>query len=142
MSARGHAAAFLRRGHALVQRKRSFRKSGGMAAAKWAFNLDDMAADIYKRTFILLGFFAFCLLIPLGVTSTNNQVKRVGGKRWKMLHRSAYVINVLVAFHFIFAATHENGEPYVYALVVAVLLGYRFRQWRKKQAAVAVAVSP
>ena len=111
-------------------------------ALEWAFNLDDMAADIYKRTFILLGFFAFCLLIPLGVTSTNNQVKRVGGKRWKMLHRSAYVINVLVAFHFIFAATHENGEPYVYALVVAVLLGYRFRQWRKKQAAVAVAVSP
>jgi len=104
---------------------------------EWAFNLDDMVADIYKRPFILLGFVAFCMLVPLAFTSTNNQIKRVGGKKWKALHRMAYAINVLVAFHFIFAATHENGEPYVYAAAVALLLGYRVRQWAQRRAAAA-----
>ena len=65
------------------------------------------------------------LLIPIAVTSTNAQVKRLGGKRWKQLHRSVYVVNALIALHFIFAANHENGEPYIYVAVVLMLLLYR-----------------
>ena len=94
-------------------------------ALEWAFNLDDMIADVYKRPFILFGLVSFILLVPLAVTSTNAQVKRLGGKRWKQLHRSVYLINIMIALHFIFAATHENGEPYLYALVVLLLLIYR-----------------
>ena len=94
-------------------------------ALEWAFNVDDMIADVYKRPFILLGLISFMLLIPLAVTSTNAQVKRLGGKRWKQLHRSVYVVNTLIALHFIFAANHENGEPYIYAAVVLMLLLYR-----------------
>ncbi|CAA7625247.1 magnetosome biogenesis transporter MamZ [Magnetospirillum sp. UT-4] len=97
---------------------------------EWALNLGDMASDIYKRPFILLGLLAFAFLIPLAVTSANSQVKRIGGKRWKQLHRAVYAINALVALHFILAANHENGEPYVYAAAVVVLLWYRFHQWR------------
>ena len=97
---------------------------------EWALNLGDMSADIYKRPFILLGLGAFCLLIPLAFTSANSQIKRIGGKRWKKLHSATYVINGLVALHFILAANHENGEPYVYAAAVVVLLWYRFHQWR------------
>ena len=97
---------------------------------EWAMNLGDMVGDIYKRPFILLGLMAFCLLVPLAVTSSDGNVKRIGGKRWKKLHRATYVINGLVALHFIFAATHENGEPYVYALAVTALLWYRLHQWR------------
>ena len=92
---------------------------------EWAFNLDDMIADVYKRPFIILGLVSFMLLVPLAVTSTNAQVKRLGGKRWKQLHKSAYIINILIAAHFIFAATHENGEPYIYAAIVLVLILYR-----------------
>ncbi len=94
-------------------------------ALEWAFNVDDMVADVYKRPFILLGLVSFMLLVPLAVTSTNAQVKRIGGKRWKQLHRSVYIINALIALHFIFAANHENGEPYIYAAVVVMLLTYR-----------------
>ncbi len=94
-------------------------------ALEWAFNLDDMIADVYKRPFIILGLISFMLMVPLAVTSTNAQIKRLGGKRWKQLHRSVYVINVLIALHFIFAANHENGEPYIYAAVVLALILYR-----------------
>jgi DMSO/TMAO reductase YedYZ heme-binding membrane subunit len=97
---------------------------------EWALNLGDMSADIYKRPFILLGLGAFSLLIPLAFTSANSQIKRIGGKRWKRLHSATYVINGLVALHFILAANHENGEPYVYAAAVFVLLWYRVHQWR------------
>jgi DMSO/TMAO reductase YedYZ heme-binding membrane subunit len=97
---------------------------------EWALNLGDMASDIYKRPFILLGLAAFILLIPLAFTSANSQIKKIGGKRWKKLHSATYVINALVALHFILAANHENGEPYVYAAAVIVLLWYRFYQWR------------
>jgi DMSO/TMAO reductase YedYZ heme-binding membrane subunit len=97
---------------------------------EWALNLDDMVGDIYKRPFILLGLGAFLLLIPLAITSANSQVKKLGGKRWKKLHSATYVINPLVALHFILAANHENGEPYVYAAAVLILLWYRFYQWR------------
>jgi DMSO/TMAO reductase YedYZ heme-binding membrane subunit len=97
---------------------------------EWALNLGDMVGDIYKRPFILLGLAAFALLIPLAFTSANSQIKKIGGKRWKKLHSATYVINALVALHFILAANHENGEPYVYAAAVIVLLWYRFYQWR------------
>ncbi len=94
-------------------------------ALEWAFNLDDMILDIYKRPFIILGLISFMLLVPLAVTSTNAQIKRIGGKRWKQLHRSVYAINIMIALHFIFAANHENGEPYVYAGIVLILILYR-----------------
>ncbi|HIJ63755.1 MAG TPA: MFS transporter [Rhodospirillaceae bacterium] len=97
---------------------------------EWAMNLDDMLADIAKRPFILLGLSAFSLLLPLALTSTDSQIKRMGGSRWKKLHRANYIINALVALHFIFAATHENGEPFIYAIAVVLLLGYRLDQWQ------------
>ena len=108
---------------------------------EWAFNLDDMAADIYKRPFIILGLLAFLMLIPLAITSNNDQIKKIGGKRWKSLHRMTYAINLAIALHFIFAATHENGEPYIYATAVLGLLGYRFRQWMQKRAIAAPSAS-
>ncbi|MEI6985379.1 MAG: magnetosome biogenesis transporter MamZ [Rhodospirillaceae bacterium] len=94
-------------------------------ALEWAFNLDHMVADVYRRPFIILGLLGFMLMVSLAVTSTNAQIKRIGGKRWKMLHKSVYVINLLIALHFILAANHENGEPYIYAAIVLALLAYR-----------------
>jgi DMSO/TMAO reductase YedYZ heme-binding membrane subunit len=95
-------------------------------ALEWAFNLDDMIADVYKRPFIIFGLLSFMLMVPLAVTSTNAQIKRIGGRRWKQLHKLVYIINIMISLHFIFAANHENGEPYIYAAVVLALLGYRF----------------
>lgn len=97
---------------------------------EWVFDLDDMFADIYKRPFILLGLISFILLTPLALTSRRDAIRRLGGKKWKKLHKMVYVLNVTVALHFIFAAETENGEPYIYAALVALLLGYRY--WRRR----------
>ncbi|MBF0130062.1 MAG: MFS transporter [Alphaproteobacteria bacterium] len=101
-------------------------------ALEWAFNVHDMLGDIVKRPFILLGILAFIPMTALAVTSTDRQIRRLGGKRWKKLHQAVYAIGILAALHFIFAANHENGEPYVYAVIIAALLAYRVAGWRKK----------
>ena len=55
------------------------------------FDLAEMWKDIAKRKFITVGFTAFVLLIPLALTSTAGWIRRLGGKRWQMLHRLIYV---------------------------------------------------
>ncbi|MBF0237122.1 MAG: ferric reductase-like transmembrane domain-containing protein [SAR324 cluster bacterium] len=98
---------------------------------EWVFNLNEIFTDIVERPFILLGVAAFIILVVLAVTSTKGWMKKLGGKKWKKLHKTVYLVNILVAFHFMFAATHENGEPLIYGFAVALLLGYRW--WKRPQ---------
>ncbi|MBF0260600.1 MAG: sulfoxide reductase heme-binding subunit YedZ, partial [Magnetococcales bacterium] len=98
---------------------------------EWNLKWNDIVADVYKREFTLLGLAAYTMLIVLALTSTNNAVRKLGIHRWKQLHQMTFAINVLVAFHFIFASTHDNGEPYVYLILVVMLIWYRFQQYLK-----------
>ncbi|MBF0461932.1 MAG: MFS transporter [Magnetococcales bacterium] len=95
---------------------------------EWNLKWNDIVADIYKRPFTLLGVAAFVMLVVLAGTSTQQAIRRWGIQRWKQIHRMTYAINILIALHFIFASTHDNGEPYVYLILVGLLLWYRFRQ--------------
>jgi sulfoxide reductase heme-binding subunit YedZ len=52
------------------------------------FDVHEMLADVAKRRFITAGFTGFVLLIPLAVTSTTRWIRRLGGRRWNLLHRS------------------------------------------------------
>ena len=58
------------------------------------FNLRSIAGDVAQRPFIAIGMTAFFLMVPLAITSTNKMVKRLGGKRWAMLHKLVYVAGV------------------------------------------------
>ena len=93
----------------------------------------DLAADIVKRPYITIGMAAFALLVPLAVTSTAKMVKRLGGKRWAALHRSIYVIVVLGTIHFWMAVKRDITLPLIFALIFAVLLGYRVVAWRRRK---------
>ncbi len=95
---------------------------------EWVFKWPEIIKDLDEREFIILGLIAFVLLIVLAVTSSNRVVRRMGGRNWKRLHRSVYLINLLVMGHFILAASHDNGEPYVYGMLVVALLAYRLRR--------------
>ena len=97
----------------------------------------DLAEDIVKRPYITIGMAAFVLLIPLAVTSTAKMVKRLGGKRWAALHRSIYFIPVLGTIHFWMSVKRDVTDPVLYALIFAVLLGYRAVVWRRRRAAAA-----
>ena len=68
-------------------------------------------ADLTKRKFIYAGMLAFVTLVPLAATSTNAAVKRLGFKRWKQLHRLAYVAPFLAAAHFVWRVKRDIREP-------------------------------
>jgi sulfoxide reductase heme-binding subunit YedZ len=91
------------------------------------FDVQEMLRDVVKRPFITVGFTAFVLLVPLAVTSTNGMVRRLGGKRWQMLHKLVYVIAPLGILHFWWmrAGKHDFNKPIVFGLIVLVLLGIR-----------------
>ncbi|HTH44560.1 MAG TPA: protein-methionine-sulfoxide reductase heme-binding subunit MsrQ [Oxalicibacterium sp.] len=88
------------------------------------FDVQEMLKDVAKRPFILVGFTAFVLLIPLAVTSTNGMVKRLGAKRWQWLHRLIYVIAPLGILHFWWmkAGKHNFEQPIIFGTIVAILL--------------------
>ena len=99
------------------------------------FDVPDIANDIAKRPFILVGFSAFVLLTPLAVTSFNRAIKALGAKRWQLLHKLVYLIAGLGLLHFFWMRAGKNNftEVFVYAAIIAVLLGWRVAQFVKKK---------
>ena len=95
------------------------------------FDVADIAKDIAKRPFILVGFLAFLLLTPLAATSFNAAIKTLGAKRWQRLHKLVYVIAGLGLLHFFWMRSGKNdfAEVFVYAAIIALLLGWRIRQY-------------
>lgn len=92
----------------------------------------DIARDIAKRPFILVGFTAFVLLTPLAATSWNRAIRTLGAARWQALHRLVYAVAVLAVLHFFWMRAGKNNfaEVQVYAVVLGLLLGWRlWRRW-------------
>jgi methionine sulfoxide reductase heme-binding subunit len=99
----------------------------------------DIVKDIGKRPFIMLGFAAFVLLIPLAITSTNKMVKRLGARRWQWLHRLIYVLAIAAVAHFWWLVKKDTTEPFIFAVLLATLLIIRLlyllhQQRRQRQA--------
>jgi len=94
------------------------------------FEWVEIAADIAKRPFILVGFSAFVLLTPLALTSFNRAIRWLGAKRWQWLHRLVYIVAVLAVLHFFWMRAGKNNfaEVFVYASVLGVLLLFRLRR--------------
>jgi sulfoxide reductase heme-binding subunit YedZ len=89
------------------------------------FNWEQMLADVVKRRYITVGMLALLCLIPLAITSTNGMVKRLGGTAWRRLHRLVYLIGVLAALHFLWLAKGFRPDAFIYAGLLALLLGIR-----------------
>jgi sulfoxide reductase heme-binding subunit YedZ len=89
------------------------------------FNLRSTLQDIAQRPFIAVGMTAFVLMIPLAITSTNEMVKRLGGKRWAQLHRVVYFAGVAAVVHFWMLVKSDTRLPLTFGFILALLLGYR-----------------
>jgi sulfoxide reductase heme-binding subunit YedZ len=91
------------------------------------FDIDAIVKDIAKRPFILVGTSALLLMTPLAATSFNRAIKALGAARWQALHRAVYAVALLAILHFFWmrAAKHNFAEWSVYAVIVALLLGWR-----------------
>ena len=108
-----------------------------LAYAWFDMGLDvtDILKDIAKRPFILVGFSAVIMLTLLALTSFNRAIKAIGPKRWQALHKLVYVIACLGILHFFWMRSGKNdfAEVFVYAGVVALLLGWRVVNARRQK---------
>lgn len=100
------------------------------------FEMTDVLRDIAKRPFILVGFVGFVLLSVMALTSHNLVIKRVGGKIWKRLHQSVYLVAGMALLHFFWMRAGKNNfaEVIVYAVVLAALLAWRVVHFARKKA--------
>lgn len=87
-------------------------------------NMSDVLHDIAKHPYILVGFAAFCAMVPLAATSNDWMIRRLK-QRWKKLHRLVYVIVLLGLVHLFWLTRSSYFEVFVYAVIAAALLGYR-----------------
>lgn len=104
-----------------------------------SLSISAIVGDVWQRPFIAVGMLAFFLLLPLAVTSTNGMIKRLGGKNWQKIHKLTYPIAILGVIHFWLIVKSDVFYPFLFALVLAGLLGYRiyaaYEQPKKKSAA-------
>ena len=109
----------------------------GYAWFDMGLDVDEIAKDIAKRPFILVGFAGFVLLTPLAATSFNRAIRALGGARWQALHRLVYAVAGLAILHFFWmrAAKHNFAEVAVYAAILGVLLGWRVWQRLRRPSA-------
>jgi len=107
------------------------------------FRLTTITADVVKRPFIAIGMTAFFLMLPLAITSTDQMVKRLGGKRWARLHRIVYVSGVFGVLHYYMLVKSDVRLPLTFAFILFVLLGFRlFAKYYAAHARVSESVVP
>ncbi|MDE0753578.1 MAG: sulfoxide reductase heme-binding subunit YedZ [Woeseiaceae bacterium] len=93
--------------------------------------LSAIGEDIFKRPFITIGFAATLILLALTATSTAG-VRRRLGKTWQKLHNWVYAAAILGVWHYWWQVKLDASDPAIYAAILALLLGYRFWQRRKR----------
>jgi sulfoxide reductase heme-binding subunit YedZ len=89
------------------------------------FSVSSTLTEMAKRKYLIIGSIALITMIPLAVTSTNAMIKRLGGKRWRALHRLAYVAAIAGVIHYYMQVKADVRQPLVFAAVLTILLGYR-----------------
>lgn len=97
--------------------------------ASQTFDLAKVASEIVLRVYLTIGFAALLGLAALAATSTDGMIRRLGGKRWQLLHRLVYAVAVLAVIHYCFQSKLDLWEPTVMAGLLAWLFGYRLLLW-------------
>lgn len=96
------------------------------------FDWSEISKHIIKHPYVLIGFSAFVLALPLALTSTNGMMRRLGA-RWKQLHYTVYIVAILGVLHFWWLVKKDIREPLLYAIILFLLLGIRLYYKLKKQ---------
>ncbi|MGZ8903034.1 MAG: sulfite oxidase heme-binding subunit YedZ [Methylobacter sp.] len=95
------------------------------------FDWPAIVKDIVKRPYITVGFPSFVLMIPLAITSTDLMICRLGGKRWRWLHRLIYLSAVGGVVHYWWLVKKDITNPATFALLLGILLGVRMIYWAR-----------
>jgi sulfoxide reductase heme-binding subunit YedZ len=102
------------------------------------FSVQTMLDDIAKRKFITMGVTAWLLLVPLALTSTNWAIRKLGGKRWNLLHKLVYVAVICGVIHYWWQVKAGVILPLPFTIAVGILLLARpIQTWFLKRKAAA-----
>jgi sulfoxide reductase heme-binding subunit YedZ len=77
--------------------------------------------ELAERPYVLVGFLAWLILVPLGVTSAH-RIRRKMGRRWKDLHRLTYLVAFLGWLHLLWLSRSDVRDAVVYGLLLGFLL--------------------
>ena len=100
------------------------------------FSISSTLSEMVKRKYLLVGITGLLAMAPLAVTSTNAMIKRLGGKRWRALHRLVYVAAIAGVIHYYMQSKKDVRQPLAFGVVLAILFGYRLVEyWRRSNAA-------
>jgi sulfoxide reductase heme-binding subunit YedZ len=100
-----------------------------------SFDLAGIWKDIYKRPYITAGFTAWVLMVPLALTSTTWSIRKLGGKRWQLLHRLIYFSALAGVIHFYWLVKSDVTRPELYGAILLVLTLYRAFVWLRPKTA-------
>ena len=85
---------------------------------------EQLVEELVERPYVLVGFLAWLILVPLGITSAHVLRKKMG-RQWKRLHKGTYLVAVLGWLHLLWLSRSDVGDAAVYGVVFALLLGWR-----------------
>ena len=86
--------------------------------------------ELVDRPYVLVGFLAWLILVPLGITSAR-AIRKKMGKHWRQLHRLTYIVVILGWLHLLWLSRSDVGDAVLYGVIFGLLLGYRIREsWR------------
>src|SRR5579859_3806743 len=106
-----------------------------------AFSVASTLTEMTKRKYLIVGGTALLAMVPLAVTSTNAMIKRLGGKRWRALHRLAYVAAIAGVVHYYMQVKADVRQPLAFAAALTILLGYRLTVHLRRPKATPAATS-
>ena len=92
----------------------------------YRFDWSSIGDDIVKKKFILAGFLAWLLLVPLALTSSKRMIRLLRDK-WKKLHKLIYIISLLGIIHYLWLVKVVTIEPLIYLIIIVILLTLRIK---------------
>ena len=92
-----------------------------------------LVEELVDRPYVLVGFLAWLILVPLGITSAT-AIRKKMGKRWRQLHKLTYIVVILGWLHLLWLSRSDVGDAVLYGVIFGLLLGYRVRESTRSRA--------
>lgn len=92
-----------------------------------------LVEELVDRPYVLVGFLAWLILVPLGITSAT-AIRKKMGKRWRQLHKLTYIVVILGWLHLLWLSRSDVGDAVLYGVIFGLLLGYRVRESMRSRA--------
>lgn len=102
------------------------------AALDLELQLGEVAAEVAKRPYLLAGLLAWLVLVPLAVTSTAGWIRRLGGRRWNVLHRLTYLVAALALVHYWWSQKKDVSDPLAWSVGFGALFAWRWWHDRRR----------